>query len=61
MNIDPLWEHTEYRSMATSFLEVKTVIETFDSSKDLSPMALHKAGKLFFSELNLDIMLNSLK
>ena len=61
MNIDPLWEHNEYRSIATSFGEVKTVVETLDPSKDFSPMALHEAGKLFFSELNLDIMLNSLK
>ena len=61
MNIDPLWEHNEYRSIATSFGGVKTVVETLDPSKDFSPMALHEAGKLFFSELNLDIILNSLK
>ena len=61
MNVDPLWEHTEYRSMATSFSEVKAIVENFDTSKDLSPAALHEAGKLFFSELNLSIILNSLK
>jgi hypothetical protein len=61
MNIDPLWENTEYRSMATSFLEVKTIVENFDSSKNLSPATLHKAGELFFSELSLGIILNSLK
>jgi hypothetical protein len=55
MNIDPLWEHTKYRSMATSFLELHSMIESFDSSKGPSPKELHNVGELFFSELNLNI------
>jgi hypothetical protein len=55
-NIDPLWEHTEYRSTAESSFEIKSIIDSFDPTKCASPQEIHNIGKLYFSELNLNIL-----
>jgi hypothetical protein len=55
-NIDPLWEQSEYRSTAATFLEIKNILETFDLTKSPNPSELHDLGRIYFSELNLEII-----
>lgn len=55
-NIDPLWEHSEYRSAAESSFEIKSIIDSFEPTKCTSPKEIHNIGKLYFSELNLNIL-----
>jgi hypothetical protein len=55
-NIDPLWEQSEYRSTAATFPEIKNILETFDLTKSPNPSELHDLGRIYFSELNLEII-----
>jgi hypothetical protein len=55
-NIDPLWEQNEYRSTATTFPEIKNILEAVDLTKSPNPSELYDLGEIYFSELNLEII-----